>query len=147
MIATGSDHAGYGLRVALEQLLTEKGLEFSSYGAMSLDAYDYPDASDAVCKAVLNGAARFGMLICGTGIGVSIRANRYVGIRAALCTSVEMAELARAHNHANVLCMGARTTEEALAESILMAFLEGHEDHAPRHENRVAKLDGNLDTE
>jgi len=147
MIAIGSDHAGYGLRVALELALSEKGLAFKSLGAMSLDAYDYPDASDAVCQAVLAGEARFGVLICGTGIGVSIRANRYEGIRAALCTSVEMATLARAHNHANVLCLGARIIEESLAEQILSEFLEAPEDHAARHENRVAKLDGNLHRE
>ncbi len=144
MIAVGSDHAGFEYRQTVEAFLREQGQEVISLGAMSLDPYDYPDASDEVVAQVLGGKAEYGILICGSGIGVSIRANRHPGIRAALCTSVEMATLARAHNYANVLCLGARITPPDLALEIVSAFLDGHEDHAVRHENRVAKLDGNI---
>lgn len=144
MIAVGSDHAGFEFRKVIEAFLKDRGLEVVSLGAMSTDPYDYPDASDEVVAKVLGGEAEFGILICGSGIGVSIRANRHPGIRAALCTSVEMVTLARAHNYANVLCLGARITPPELGLEIVAAFLEGHEDHAVRHENRVAKLDGNI---
>jgi ribose 5-phosphate isomerase B len=111
---------------------------------MSGSSYDYPDAADEVARALLSGQVDQAVLICGTGIGVSIRANRYSGIRAAVCCSVETAQLARAHNHANVLCLGARTTSLDLATSIMRAFWEYPEDHDERHERRVRKLDGNV---
>jgi len=144
-ISVGSDHAGFLYRQALAQRIEASGHSVTHFGAMSTDAYDYPDAADLVCQEVLAGRAVFGILVCGSGIGVSIRANRHQGIRAALCTSVEMAKLARAHNYANVLCLGARITELTLGHEIVCAFLEGREDHALRHEIRVAKLDGNAE--
>lgn len=140
-LALGSDHAGFELRQAVQAWLEAKGHKLIVLGAPSAERYDYPCASDEVCQAVLDKKAEFGILICGTGIGVSIRANRYPHIRAALCTSVEMAELARAHNHANVLCLGARILEQGENLAIVEAFLNGTEDHAERHAHRVDLLD------
>ena len=120
------------------------GHDVAEVGAPSEDSYDYPDASDLVAEAVLGGTAERGVLLCGSGIGVSIRANRYPGIRAALCTTPQLAELARAHNQANVLCMGARVLSQSEAEAILAAFLTAEPEENPRHERRIAKLDAPL---
>ena len=140
----GSDHAGFDLRTHLAGWAREQGHTVKEVGAMSLDSYDYPEAADQVVEEVLGRSAEFGVLVCGTGIGVCIRANRYVGIRAAECTSVEMAHLARQHNHANVLCLGGRILSRELGESILQAFLQTPEDDAERHAKRVRMLDGDL---
>lgn len=140
-IVFGSDHAGFSLRETLEAWALEQGHEVSSFGATSEEAYDYPDASDAVACELLRNHEGVGVLVCGTGIGVSIRANRYEHIRAANCCSTKMAELARLHNHANVLCLGSRTTEPSEAVSILSTFLSTGEDLAERHSRRVLKLD------
>lgn len=138
----GSDHAGFELRTELAQEAKAYGHTVVEVGATSTEPYDYPDASDLVAQAILRGHSEMGVLICGTGIGVSIRANRYDGIRAAVCCSVETASLARLHNHANVLCIGARTTSVELAKEILKTFLETGEDGQERHVRRVEKLDG-----
>ena len=140
-LAFGSDHAGYELRKALEAHATELRHDVVSLGATSKEPFDYPDASDLVAHEVLVGSADLGVLICGTGIGVSIRANRYKGIRAAVCCSTQAAELARQHNHANVLCLGARMTSDGAARQILSMFLNTGEDHSERHERRVQELD------
>lgn len=143
-IALGSDHAGYELRTALKDHLAAQGHRITEHGADSTDRFDYPEASNLVARQVLDKKADFGILVCGTGIGVSIRANRFPGIRAALCTSNEMARLAREHNYANVLCLGARILEQGTAFEIADTFLQGSEDHAERHENRVGLLDADL---
>lgn len=143
-LVLGSDHAAYDLRRVLADRLTGEGHDVFEVGAPSADRFDYPVASDALVRAVLSGEADFGILLCGTGIGVSIRANRYPGIRAALCTSVEMARLAREHNYANVLCLGARILNEEEAWEITQSFLVGGEDHNARHEHRVELLDSPL---
>ena len=140
-LAFGSDHAGYALRTQLEGIARKEGHKAASYGAMSEESYDYPLAADEVCRAVLDGGVDLGIVICGSGIGVSIRANRYPGIRCALCTSVEMGQLSRLHNHANVLALGQRITDPALATQILLAFLNTSPDQAERHERRVRQLD------
>lgn len=140
----GSDHAAFSLRKALAHLMVAAGHDVVEVGAPSEDSYDYPDASDLVAEAVLSGTAERGVLLCGSGIGVSIRANRYPGIRAALCTTPQLAELARAHNQANVLCMGARVLSQSEAEAILAAFLTAEPEENPRHERRIAKLDAPL---
>jgi len=137
----GSDHAGLDLRHQLESWAKEKGHEVHSFGAMSPESYDYPDAADALCRRLLEGKLDFGILICGSGIGISIRANRHLGIRAALCTSPLMAELSRQHNHANVLCLGARITEPDVAKECLDAFLCASPDLGERHVRRIVKLD------
>lgn len=144
IVFAGSDHAGFELRSLLVAHLRAAGHTVHERGATGSDPYDYPDAADVVCQELLNPPEAFGLLICGSGIGISIRANRYRHIRAALCMTTEMARLARAHNHANVLCLGARLIEPELAKEILMIFLASPEDHAERHEIRVAKLDGNI---
>lgn len=112
-----------------------------AFGAMSTDSYDYPDAADLVVSELLSGRADLGVLVCGSGIGISIRANRHAGIRAANCCSAEMATLARQHNHANVLALGERLVSEGDAMEIFDAFLAGEPDLAERHARRVVKLD------
>jgi ribose 5-phosphate isomerase B len=143
-IVFSSDHAGYSLRESLVEHAKTAGYETIAVGAPSEDAYDYPDAADEAAKLVLSGTAHFGVFVCGTGIGICIRANRYKGIRGAPCTSVEMAELAREHNDANVLCLGARITPAGLAVEIMDAFLAAPASEVDRHKRRVAKLDGNV---
>lgn len=143
-IAVGTDHAGFDLAETIARTLVEQGYKVLRCGAPSTDRFDYPVASDELAEVVLSGKAELGVLVCGSGIGVSIRANRYSGIRAALCTSVEMAELARAHNYANVLCLGARITPESSAIEIVDAFLRGQEDRSERHAHRVELLDAEL---
>lgn len=140
----GSDHAGFELRTHLAEWARSHGHQVREVGAMSLEPYDYPSAADAVAQIVLGKEVDFGILVCGTGIGVCIRANRYEGIRAAECTSVQMAQLARQHNHANVLCLGGRILSKEEAEPILEAFLSTSEDTAARHAHRVEMLDAEL---
>ncbi len=141
----GSDHAGIHLRRGLVEWATTKGHTCQEFGAMSDEPYDYPDAADEVCKRLLKKQGDLGVLICGSGIGISIRANRYKGIHAALCCTPEMARLAREHNFANVLCLGERLTEPGQAQEILATFLASREDRQERREKRVAKTDRDTD--
>ena len=138
-----SDHAGYTLRGLLVEHARASGHETIVVGAPSEDAFDYPDAADDGCEVLLNGEADFAVLICGTGVGICMRANKHQGIRAASCTSVKLAKMARQHNHANVLCLGQRITEPDVAQEIMQAFLSETQDTAERHSRRVAKIDGN----
>jgi len=140
-IVLGSDHAGFRVRQNLARLLQSMGHEVRQLGAIDENAYDYPNASDSVAGEILSGNAQMGILVCGTGIGVSIRANRHRGIRAAVCCNPTMARLAREHNHANVLCMGARIVSESQAQEIARAFLEEAESQESRHVKRVELLD------
>jgi ribose 5-phosphate isomerase B len=140
-LAFGADHAGYCLREELAQWAKDQGYEVEELGAQSTEPYDYPDASDLVARDLLERKADFGILVCGSGIGVDIRANRYDHIRAANCTSTEMAELSRLHNHANVLCLGARLVDADKAKDILRTFLATQESQEPRHVRRVEKMD------
>ena len=141
----GSDHAGFQLRQAMADWARAEGHEVREVGALSDAAYDYPVASDEVVDGVLRKTHDLGVVTCGTGIGVSIRANRHPGIRAALCCSEEMARLAREHNHANVLCVGARILSEEQAISILKAFVETPQSTETRHVRRVELLDAEVD--
>ena len=143
-VAIGNDHAGVDLRNQLAADLRAEGHTVDLYGATDTEPYDYPLAADAVAQAVLNHTDTFGVLVCGSGVGVCIRANRYPGIRAAQCFDVEMAQLARRHNHANVLCIGERIQSYADAKTVVEAFLTTEEDHAPRHDRRVALIDAPL---
>lgn len=140
-IAFGADHAGYCLELELIQWAQSQGHDVSRFGAESTDPYDYPDAADLVAAAVIDAQADFGVLICGSGIGVDIRANRYPQIRAANCCSAQMAALSREHNHANVLCLGARLIDADLARTILQTFLATPESQEPRHCRRIEKMD------
>lgn len=137
----GSDHAGFAYRQQLAAHAALLGHTVTEVGAPGPDSYDYPRASDAACMLVLASEAEFGILICGSGIGVSIRANRYPGIRAALCMNAQMSALAREHNHANVLCLGARLVAIDQAKHILETFLTTEPDTADRHAQRVMMLD------
>ena len=122
-IAIGSDHAGYQLKTAIVQYLQEKGYEYQDFGVYSAESVDYPDQAAIVAKAVADGDFDQAIIICGTGIGVSIAANKIRGIRAALCHDVFSARMARAHNNSNVLALGARVVGPGLAEAIVEAYL------------------------
>lgn len=136
----GSDHGGFNLKNTLIRKLEQMGHQVEDLGTHSKDSCDYPDYAHAVARKVLADQSSFGLLICGSGIGISIAANRHAGIRAALCRSGLEAELSRQHNDANVLVLGERITGEALAIDILEKFLtakfEGN-----RHTNRINKID------
>lgn len=140
-LAIGTDHAGFCLAGELAEWAEARGHEVARFGARSTEPYDYPDAADLVAEAMLQGRADFGILVCGSGIGVDIRANRYPHIRAANCLTTEMAELAREHNHANVLCLGARLIDGETSAAILSTFLATAESAEPRHVRRVEKMD------
>ena len=138
-IAIGADHAGYPLKVALVADLAAMGYDVLDMGTNSEVSVDYPDFGYAVSQAVADGRATSGILICGTGIGMSIAANRHHGIRAALCTHGIMARLAREHNNANVLVLGARIIGTEIARECLRQFLSVQY-AGGRHEQRVQKL-------
>jgi len=139
-VAFGCDHAGFGLKEAVISTLKRLGAEIIDFGTYSLDSVDYPDFGERVGKAVASGEADLGVVICGTGIGISIAANKVPGVRAALCHDVYSARMSRAHNNANVLALGARVIGPGLAEAIVEAWL-GTEFEGGRHANRVAKIE------
>ena len=138
-IALGSDHRGWGLKQAVIGLLMKKGYEFEDFGCYSTEASDYPDFAQRVAQAVAKGGFEYGILICGTGIGMSIAANKVKGIRAALCYSPLAARLARQHNNANVLCLAGEGAEEGLIEEIVTTFLNT-EFEGGRHAARLEKI-------
>lgn len=136
-LAIASDHAGFALKEAVKAKFTD--IDWLDLGTDSTQSVDYPDFGRAMAESVRDGKVESGILICGSGIGVSIAANRFSAVRAALCTSVEMAELARRHNDANVLVLGARIVNEGTAMACVEAFLKtGFE--GGRHQSRVDKL-------
>ena len=123
-IAIGADHAGFEAKEHLKRWLAEHGHEAIDLGTQGTASVDYPDFAAKVAKSVVAGDAPLGLLICGTGIGMSIAANKFAGIRAAHCTDCFQARMARQHNDANVLCLGERVTGVGVAASIVKAFLE-----------------------
>lgn len=137
----GGDHAGYGMKEVLKKHLEEKGLKFVDLGAFSEESMDYPDIAQEVGEKVRENDDSKGILICGTGIGVAIAANKMKGIRAANCTSVEMAEKSREHNDANIVTIGSRITDESTAKQIVDKFLETSFSTEERHKRRVEKID------
>ena len=139
-IAVGADHGGFELKQRLAHGLARQGHEVLDCGTDSTKSVDYPDYAAAVAAAVAEGRAERGLLVCGTGIGMSIGANRVPGVRAAKCNDPFEARMARAHNDANVLCLGARVIDASVAEELLALFLSTPFDGG-RHEARVAKLD------
>ncbi|MCU0273487.1 MAG: ribose 5-phosphate isomerase B [Acidimicrobiales bacterium] len=139
-IAAGSDHAGYHLKQQLADHLRELGHEVLDLGAHSTDRVDYPDFGAAVGRAVAGGEADLGLCICGSGIGISIAANKIPGVRAAVVHDVTSGRLARQHNDANVVCIGERLTGPEVAKDTLEAFLAA-EFEGGRHTARVQKLD------
>ncbi len=139
MLAIGSDHGGYELRQIIMKHLAERGIEYRDFGTFSAESCDYPDYGEAVGRAVASGECERGIVVCGTGIGISIAANKVRGIRCALCGDCYSAEMARAHNNANMLALGARVLGEGLALKIVDTFLDtGFE--GGRHARRVAKI-------
>lgn len=138
-IAIGSDHAGYGYKEALEAHLVESGRSVLDLGTHSADSTDYPDYAHAVAKAVEEGEAVFGVLLCGSANGVCMTANKHAGIRAALCWTPEIAELARLHNDANIICVPARFVSEDLAWEMVEVFLKTAFEGG-RHQRRVEKI-------
>ena len=138
-IAIGSDHAGYDGKERAKQVLGSLGVEILDKGTNGPESVDYPDFGAAVGRAVASGEAERGVLMCGSGIGISIAANKVPGVRAALCWNEETARLARRHNDANVLCIGARLVEPDVAARIIRAFFET-DFEGGRHQQRVDKL-------
>lgn len=141
MIALGSDQAGYELKQEIIKYLEDKGLEYKDYGSYNADPVDYPVYGKKVAHAVADGECEKGILICGTGIGISIAANKVKGIRAALCSDCFSAEATRLHNDANILAFGARVVGPGLAEKIVDAFLDTEFSGAERHQRRVDMIE------
>lgn len=138
-LAIGSDHAGRALRLLIGKYLRDNNYEVFDVGTEKGDSVDYPHYAERVASQVASGEADLGVLVCGTGIGMSMAANKVPGVRAALCTDEFMATMARAHNRANVLCLGERIVGEGLAMSIVQAFLNGRFEGG-RHARRVEQL-------
>lgn len=139
MLAIGSDHGGFELKKHMIAHLESKGIAVKDYGTYTEESCDYPDIAKTVTDAVISGECERGILICGTGIGISIAANKVDGIRAALCSDVFSAKMARQHNNANIVCLGGRVTGRELAFMIVDTFLET-EFEGGRHQNRIDKI-------
>lgn len=141
MIALGCDHGGFGLMKEVIQYLEEQRIEYKNFGTYSEQSCDYAEFAKKVAYAVANGECEKGVLICGTGIGISITANKVKGIRAALCSDCFSAKMTRLHNDANILAMGARVVGAGLAIEILKAFLETEFSNEERHIRRIAQIE------
>lgn len=141
MIALGCDHGGYGLMQDVIKHLEERGLEYKNYGCYSEKSVDYPVYAKKVAHAVADGECERGILICGTGIGISITANKVPGIRAALCGDCFSAQATREHNDANILAMGARVTGSGLALKIVDTFLDTPFSNDERHIRRIKMIE------
>ena len=139
-IVVGNDHAGLPLKKEIVGALVELGWTVEDLGVNETTSVDYPDYAHTVARSILSGKHRLGLLFCGSGIGISIAANRHPGIRAVVCSEPYSAAMARRHNDANVLCMGARVVGGGLAREILEAFL-GQTFEGGRHAERVAKIE------
>lgn len=139
MLAIGCDHGGFELKNHIMKHLEERGVAFKDFGTYSEASVDYPDYAKQVCEAIQNGECENGILVCGTGIGISIAANKHKGIRAALCSDVFSAKMTKEHNNANVICLGGRVTGRELAFMIVDAWLDA-EFQGGRHADRIAKI-------
>ena len=139
MIAIGSDHGGYALKQEIMAYLKEKGVAFEDFGCYSEESCDYPDIAQAVCGKILDHSCEKGILICGTGIGISMAAHKIKGIRAALCSDYFSAKYTRLHNDANVICLGGRTIGPGSACELVEVFLNT-EFEGGRHQRRVDKV-------
>jgi ribose 5-phosphate isomerase B len=138
-IVAGSDHAGLHLRAEAVRIAREKGFDVEDLGPFGAESVDYPDYARRVAEAVASGRARFGILVCGTGIGMCMAANKVHGVRAAGCRSEYEARMARAHNDANVLCLGERVTGLGVAGAVVAEFL-AQPFEGGRHERRVKMI-------
>ena len=141
MIGIGSGHGGFALKEAIKKHLEERGLEYQDFGTYSSASCDYPVYGRAVAKAVAAGECELGILICGTGIGISITANKVPGVRAALCSDCFSAEATRLHNNANILALGARVLGEGLALKIVDTFLDTPFSNDERHIRRISMIE------
>ncbi|HIV21312.1 MAG TPA: ribose 5-phosphate isomerase B [Candidatus Scatomorpha stercorigallinarum] len=139
MIAIGSDHGGYALKQVIISHLADRGIEFRDFGTYSEESCDYPEYGEAVGRAVASGECELGIAVCGTGIGISIAANKVHGVRAAACSDCYTAEMCRRHNDANVLALGGRVIGPGLALKIVDIFLSTGFDGG-RHARRLGKL-------
>jgi len=139
MIAVGSDHGGLELKDAIQAALAARGLDVDDYGTDNGDSVDYPDFAEKVAAAVSRGDVELGILICGTGIGMSIVANKFPGVRAALATDEFMAQMAKEHNNANVLVLGGRVLAKDLAVKMVNVWLDSTYE-AGRHQRRLDKI-------
>lgn len=139
MIAIASDHAGFHYKENVKVLLKSLNLEFKDFGTHTTDSVDYPDYAHAASEAISSGQCDQGIFVCGSGVGVSIVANKHKGVRAAACESVTAAELSRKHNNANVLCFGERLVGWGVAEEMIKVFLNTNFE-AGRHTRRVEKI-------
>lgn len=140
IIAVASDHGGFELKNRVREHLKERGIKVVDLGTDSEESVDYPAYGKACAEAVASGKADLGVVCCGTGIGISIAANKVKGIRCGLCTSVEMAELTKKHNNANMIALGGRTTDPDLAIQIVDRWLDT-DFEGGRHQRRVDMLD------
>jgi len=141
MIGIGSDHGGFDLKQEIIGLLEANGYEYKDFGCYDKSSIDYPDVAKPVAQAVLDGSLDKGILICGTGIGISIAANKFKGIRCALVSDHFSAVATREHNDANILAMGGRNTGPEVAKDIVMAFLTTEFSGDERHSRRIAKIE------
>jgi ribose 5-phosphate isomerase B len=140
MIAIGSDHAGFEYKEYFKKLLSDMGHPYQDFGTFSTEPVDYPDIAQVVSKAISSHTCDMGILICGTGIGMSIAANKHNGIRAAVCESSASAKLSREHNDANILCLGERITSLKTAIEIVKTFLTTPFSGGERHNSRIQKI-------
>ncbi len=141
MIAIACDHGGFDYKQIIMQHLADKQLEYRDFGTYTPDSCDYPDYAKPVANAVASGECEKGILICGTGIGMSLAANKVRGIRAAVCGDTFSARATREHNDANILCMGARVISEAKALEITDIFLDTPFSGDERHRRRISKIE------
>ena len=142
-IAIACDHGGYELKLAIIKKLAEMGVEYTDFGTDSTESVDYPVYADKVCKAITDGNADLGILVCGTGIGMSMAANKHRGIRAACCADTFSARMTRMHNNANVLCLGGRVIGPGLACDMAELFVTT-DFLGGRHEKRIAMFDDGI---
>ncbi|MDE5780286.1 MAG: ribose 5-phosphate isomerase B [Lachnospiraceae bacterium] len=141
MIALGSDHGGYELKQEIKKYLDETGIQYKDFGCNSTESCDYPEYAKAVAQSVSKGECEKGILICGTGIGISIAANKVKGIRAAVCTDCFTAEATRLHNDANILALGGRVVGAGLAIKITDTFLNTEFSGDERHKRRISQIE------
>ncbi len=139
MLAIGADHGGYLLKEEVKKYLTQRGVKFYDFGTFSEESVDYPQIAAKVAHAVANGEYERGLLFCGTGIGISIAANKVKGIRAAVCSDEFSAEYCRRHNNANIFCLGGRVVKPAQAIKLVGIYLDTPFEGG-RHERRVAEI-------
>lgn len=142
MIALGSDHGGYDLKLQIMEHLKERNIEFRDFGCFDKSSCDYPDFGRAAAQAVADGSCGKGIVVCTTGIGISIAANKIKGVRCALCSDTYLAKMTRLHNDANMLALGGGVTGPNLALEIVDVFLDTEFSQEEKHIRRISKLEG-----